>query len=317
MTDQARFERLLRLIQMMSGPRFYTVAELCRELGTSRRTIYRYLETFKDAGFVVEKNDSGIYRIAMMSSKCSNLENLVYFSKEEAKIVGSLIEHLDQTNSLKAGLHRKLASIYSTTSLKKFVGNKNNAANVDSLSKAIEYRKKVILKNYQSGSSLITKDRFVEPFAFTTNFLDVWAYDLNDGMNKVFKITRIEDVEILNEPWSEEDKHHEKPVDVFRMSGEPLERIVLRMTSLAKNLLLEEFPLAENHIRQEGNDWILETEISEVYGAGRFVMGLPADVELLQGDILSGYIAQMLASFMAPQYLDIPAPEDNCQGTKQ
>lgn len=302
MIEQAKIERLLRMIQILSGPRDYKVPELCKELEMSRRTFYRYIETFKDAGFVVQRKSGGVFRIAQMSPSCSNLENLIYFSKEEAAMVNRLIDHLDQTNSLKAGLHRKLASIYDSTSVRNYVDNQSNAENIDALSKAARYRKQVILRNYESGHSRQVRDRHVEPFSFTSNFIGVWAYDLEDGRNKVFKISRIGETELLNDPWTAEDRHHEEPSDVFGMSGEPVETIVLRMSSLAKNLLLEEHPLAEKDVRQDGDGWILETGIAKMQGAGRFVLGLSEEVEILQGEELRKYIGTVVQNHIIPKY---------------
>lgn len=289
--DQPKIERVLRLMQLMSGTVNYSIGELAGKLDTSPRTIYRYIDTFKDAGFVVEKVHGDVFRIAEMSGKYPNLENLVYFSEEEAYIVNSLIDRLDSTNMLKANLHRKLASIYDRTSIAEYVDRKSNAANVESLSNAIRGKFCVILRHYESGSSGSVRDRHVEPFAFSTNFIDVWALDIEDGRNKVFKISRIDEVTVLNdEPWSMESLHRRQPTDVFRMSGEPVETIRLRMSTLAKNLLIEEYPLAEKDIRKWHEQWILETVISNVMGAGRFVMGLPGEVVISRGDALKQYV---------------------------
>jgi hypothetical protein len=97
----------------------------------------------------------------------------------------------------------------------------------------------------------------------------------------------------------------EKPTDIFRMSAEkPLERIRLSMTSLAKNLLLEEYPLSAAYIREvpaeDGKDkWLLETDICSVFGAGRFVMGLADEVEVLEGDALRRYIGEVTKASLA------------------
>ena len=42
------------------------------------------------------------------------------------------------------------------------------------------------------------KDYQLEPFNFTTNYLDVWAFDVKDLQNKTFKVARIGEVEVLN-----------------------------------------------------------------------------------------------------------------------
>ena len=53
--EQPKIERLLRLMKMMSGNINYTIDELAEKLNTSYRSIYRYIDTFKECGFVVEK----------------------------------------------------------------------------------------------------------------------------------------------------------------------------------------------------------------------------------------------------------------------
>ena len=290
--DQPKIERVLRLMQLMSGTVNYSVGELADKLETSPRTIYRYIDTFKDAGFVVEKVHGDVYRIAEMSSRYPNLENLIYFSEEEAHIVNSLIDRLDSTNTLKANLHKKLASIYESTSIADYVDRKSNAANVEALSTAIREQKCAKLINYESGNSGSVRNRLVEPFAFSTNFIDIWAYDKEDCKNKVFKIARIEEVEVLDEGWTDTELHRRQPTDIFRMSGEYMEHIRLGLSTLAKNLLTEEYPLSEKYLRKWKEGWMLETDICNLRGAGRFVMGLPGDVKILEGERLKQYISE-------------------------
>ena len=53
--DQPKLERLLRLMKLLTSNVNYTVNDLAERLDTSYRSIYRYIETFKEAGFVVHK----------------------------------------------------------------------------------------------------------------------------------------------------------------------------------------------------------------------------------------------------------------------
>ena len=66
--------------------------------------------------------------------------------------------------------------------------------------------------------------------------------------------------------------------------------IVLELDTRAKSLLLEEFPLAEKDLSREDGKWILRTVIHSLEGAGRFVIGLAADVNILEGNALRKYI---------------------------
>ncbi len=289
--DQPKIERVLRLMTLMSGSVEYTVDELADKLDTSYRSIYRYIDTFKACGFAVEKIHGNIYRLAKLSPKYPDLDKLVHFSKEEAYLVNHLIDRLDPTNALKAGLQRKLAAIYSSTSIADYVDKQSNAANVEALSRAMRDKRAARLLRYESGHSGQVRDRLVEPFGFTTNYIDVCAYDLEDGRNKIFKISRMEEVEVLDDtPWARESAHERPGMDVFRMAGREEFRVRLRLTMKAKNLLVEEYPLAERDLTPEGEAWILDTGICAAAGVGRFVAGLAGEIEILSGEPLLAWL---------------------------
>ena len=256
----------------------------------SERTIYRYIDTFKAAGFAVEKVRGNVYRLVNMRRPYPDLSKIVYFSEEEAYIVNRLIDSLDNTNALKQGLHRKLAAIYDATSIADYVDKKSNSANIQALTDAAKGKKIAILKNYESSHSGDIRDRKVEPFGFTTNYLDVWCYDPEDGKNKRFKITRIDEVLVLDEPWTAESLHSSSEIDVFRMSGPETYHVRLQLSLQAKNLLLEEYPLAEKSIRKNGDHYIFDDDVRAMEGVGRFVIGLASDITIIEGEELREYI---------------------------
>ena len=296
--DQPKIERLLRLMHLMSGNKYYTIQQLQDTLEMSERTIYRYIDTFKAAGFAVEKVRSNVYRLVNMKSPYPDLSKIVYFSEEEAYIVNRLIDSLYNTNALKQGLHRKLAAIYDATSIADYVDKKSNSANIQALADAAKEKKMVVLKNYESSHSGDIRDRKVEPFAFTTNYLDAWCYDPEDGKNKRFKIARIDEVQILDEPWAAEAEHNSTEIDVFRMSGPETYHVRLQLSLQAKNLLLEEYPLAEKCIRKSGDHYIFDDDVRAMEGVGRFVIGLASDISILDGVELRDYIRNFVSRYL-------------------
>lgn len=230
--EQPRVERKLRLMRLMSGNAYLTVEQLAKRLDTSTRSIYRYIDTFKTCGFAVEKIDDSIYRLISMPSGYKDLQKLVYFSEEEARVLTYLIESLDETNSLKSSLCKKLCAVFDTKSIKEHSGTSKNAANVQALGNAMKDRKTVILKVYSSSSSGTVRDRVVEPFEFTNNHIDIWAYDCEKKEVRLFKIARIGWVDILTIDWQHEDeiaqinsKHEKRLNDLdtqFRLDKELL-----------------------------------------------------------------------------------------------
>ena len=288
--EQPRVERVLRLMRLMSGNVRYTVEQLAEILETSYRSIYRYIDTFKSVGFAVEKDENNVYRLMQLPSEYADLKNLVYFSEEEAQIVCNLIEGLDSSNTLKANLYKKLIRVYDVTKINEFEGVKSNSANVQALKTAMDNHRKVVLKSYASANSGIIRDRLVEPFGFTNNHIDVWAYDIEKRANRLFKIPRIEWVDVLPEDWSFEKEHHKTPIDAFHMSGDSKIHVRLEMSLLAKNLLQEEFPLSIPDISLEDGKWIYDSYVCQMAGIGRFVMGLAKEITIINSPELTKYI---------------------------
>lgn len=300
--DQPKVERLLRLMALMSGNVDYTVDELARQLGTSYRSVYRYIDTFKECGFVVEKRAPNLYKLVSTPDDYPEFSNLVCFSDEEAHLVNNLIDRLDPTNALKANLQKKLAVIYDSTGIADIAGGRPMRGIVETLAKGIRGKKKVVLKNYESGHSHTVRDRFIEPFGFTTNYIDVWGFDLQDGRNKLFKLSRMEQALLLeDEDWTNEAKHEKQGLDVFGMSGRTPLHVRLRLGVMAKNLLLEEHPLAENDLTEEKGSWILDTQVYNYAGICRFYVGAASDVQILESNDFEKYVSDYVSKYLLKQ----------------
>lgn len=296
--EQPKTERMLRIMKMLTENDYYTVEDLAERLHTSYRTIYRYIDTFKAAGFVVHK-EGNIYRLGKESKYFNEISQLIHFTDEEAYIINQLIDAVDDNNLLKQNLRKKLVSVYNCTSVADCVVKGSNATNVHTLIEAIENKKQVLFKNYASPHNTSKTNRLVEPFAFTTNYVQVWCYELATQSNKLFKTARIEAVEELDNQWTEEAQHVQADLDIFRMSGQKVLPVKLKLGILAHNLLIEEYPLAEREISQIADDkWVLETTVCNFKGVARFVIGLADDITIVESKQLKDYIADFCKDYL-------------------
>lgn len=240
--DQIKIVKMLRLMKLLTGNVSRTIDQVAKEMGITPRTVYRYIDDIREAGFVVNKLYGNVYAMGKVGRGLSDFNRLIYFTEEEAYITAKLIEGIDNNNVLKRDLQRKLASVYDSTSIANYIDNTANAANVEALADAIKRKKQVVLKQYESAHSNESKDSLVEPIEFTANMIDIWAYDVDNGDNRVFKVARIHEVEVTDTGWEFASKHKAIKHDVFRMVGNLNEKIVLQLNTRAKSLLLEEFP---------------------------------------------------------------------------
>ena len=300
--DQPKIERLLRLMKLLTSNTTYSVDQLAERLSMSRRTIYRYIESFREAGFVIKKSGDCI-RLDKESPHFKDISQLVHFTEEEAIILKRAIESVDNTNILKQNLKRKLYSIYDNKVLADTVVKGPLAGIVHTLIEAIENQKQVILKGYRSANSSRVSDRRVEPFSFTTNYINIWCYDIESKSCKSFKTARIDGVELLNTPFEFSDKHQEGFTDIFRMNGDKRYRVKLELGLRAYNLIMEEYPLSENYLTQTSNNlWLLDVEVAGFMGVGRFVAGLLDDISIIEGEELKSHIVEYFCKFIDNQH---------------
>ena len=290
--EQPKIERILRMMKVLTSNVDYTVDDLAERLNLTRRSVYRYLDTLENAGFVIQKSKKGV-RLCTESPFFKDISQLIHFSQEEAYMVNQLIESIADTNLVKRNLKKKLASVCHFRGVAESIVDKEHNTSIHTLLDAIEKKRMVVLKNYASAHAGEVRDRLVEPFAFTSNYVQVWCYEPASGMNKMFKVSRIEEVQLMDEAWIGEENHRTAYLDIFRISasGNGMHPVKLELNTRSRNLLLEEYPLSEKHLTRLGNDkWLLDTVVSGYAGVGRFVMGLAADVRIVDSPGLEEYV---------------------------
>ncbi|MDR1895791.1 MAG: WYL domain-containing protein [Prevotellaceae bacterium] len=294
--DQPKIERLLRLMMLLTVNNRYTVNDIASRLDLSVRSVYRYIDTLREAGFVIKKSDDHI-RIDKSSPHLKEISELVHFTEEEAYILKSAIESIDENNLLKQNLKKKLYTVYDYKILAETTVHKKDARNVNILIDAIMEKKQVVLIDYHSAHSKEIRNRIIEPFLFTTNYIQIWGYDTEKQENRLFKVSRIEKAEQTSSSWQYEAKHTAGKIDIFRISSLESRPVKLRMGLLSASLLTEEYPLSEKFLTKiSDNEYILETEVCSYDGVGRFVMGLLHDIEILGNDDFVDYIRKRIRS---------------------
>lgn len=291
MTEQPKLYKLLELILYLSSGIRRTLEEISERFEISERTALRYLKTLRQAGFIISRPRNGYYQIEKNSPYFRELDELLHFSKEEAFILQKAIHSISNENLLKQNLIRKLYALYDFERVADTIVKQEHSENIHQLIRAIQQKQQVVLKDYQSANSNEARDRLVEPFGFTTNYVAIWAYDVDDGQCKTFKNTRIGSVLITGEPWKHEKYHAAMPLDVFRIDDPGQVMVKLNLTIRACELLKEEYPLAETCIMPgENGSFVFEGPVSGLEGVGRFIMGLAGEIEIIYPEDLKIFI---------------------------
>jgi len=254
--------RELKLMLFLLKDHNLTISEICTKFELSRRSFYYYMDFFREAGFHVEVERKHFYRIRLDSP---------WFDKMNASVSDLAFRaRLDLSHQS----DRNLLAVY----------------------EAINNHRQVVLEGYASIHSNTVKDRRVEPYMLMNQYQEIRCYELESGMNKTFKLSRIGNVQILDEPWSHESEHREIHTDAFLFSGDATTTVKLRMGRLAATLLREEHPMAECCITPDGDDhWIASLPVCSYVGIGRFVLGLLDDIEILESEEFRQYLADKVS----------------------
>lgn len=297
--DQPKLERLLRIMKLLTSNNSHTIEEIASMLNISIRSVYRYVDSFREAGFVIKKKGPYL-RLDKSSPYFKEISQLVHFTEEEAWILKSAIESIDNSNIIKQNLKKKLYTVYNYKILAETITNGKAARNVNMLVDALEEKKQVLLVNYRSSNSNDIRNRLVEAFEFTTNYEQIWCFCPDEKCNKLFRVSRIGNVEILQNRWQFQKEHSSCYTDIFRIHSEERMPLKLKLSLRAASLLTEEFPLAEKYLTplQENNFWLLQTEVCSWEGVGRFVMGLIDEIEIINTPELQHFIKEKLLNYV-------------------
>jgi len=290
MDDHAKIERILKILLLLANGRRYTLKEISDRFEMSPRSVSRYFASLRSAGFVLEC-DNGLYSIPKMERPFKELGDLLHFSEEEAYILKKAIHTIDDTNLLKSNLIKKLYSLYDSDRIVETVVKPGNSHTVHQLILAIKGKKQALLRQYRSSHGNLVRDRLIEPFDFTTNYQFVWVYEPESQRCKLFKTSRIGEVKILERDFQFEPLHLKEPMDAFRISSPDQTAVKLRLSLRAYNLLIEEYPLAEQSITPlDDNYWQFNALVCGFEGVGRFVMGLFDEVNIIDSEQFTAYL---------------------------
>lgn len=301
MTNELQF-----LLILTNSNKLWKKTDLAEKLDVSIRTIERYVVKLKDVGFLF-KEVRGRICLQHETKINKDLSKLIYFSDEDAATLYNAIDAIESDSKAKSDLKGKLEVLFNSKAIKQKIIKAQGTRRCQKIMNAIEERRQIILKNYSSPHSSSKSDRLVEPFQMD-GLRQVWCYEVGSGKNKVFNISRIEQVLVQETCWQHSTSHKAGFTDPFRMisfDGSTI-HVVMKMNRMAYNLIVEEYPKTENSITQTSeNEWTYEGEVASLKGIGRFAVGLADCVEVVTPE-LKEYLERFVRNHVLHEVCESP-----------
>ena len=291
--EQQKILRVFKLINLLRGNIGKTVHKLAELLQTDTRTVYRYFRLLEALGFEIEKK-YGKFKII---DRVEAPDKFAFgtFNDEEIDFMQELFSKHGKKHLLKDAILQKITIRSDFHQSVNQLFNANLGVFVDQLASAIKHENQVILADYYSLSSDSVSDRLVEPVAFNKNFDSVFAFEIESKEMKQFKIERIGEVQLTSKPFMYQQLHERLEQGLFGFTGKNQFEVVLKLSKKAYQLMMEEFPDAKPFTYTKNrNQYYFESKIPQLPGLARFILGLPGEIKIIEGEELKQYIQEQL-----------------------
>lgn len=293
------YSEVFRLLEYLSDGQWRTMREIGERLGFSSSKTYRCVDSLRECGVELTKSGKR-YRINFKSPFFQQMGANITFTDTEAEMVCRILATVDTSNTIALAAKDKLVRYYGLEAVASPEGQKEHEQKLNIINEAIVKKQMLMIKGYSSPHSQSKKDRIVEPFLVMNGGMDIRCHEISSNMNKTFKLSRMEKVELMDTPWIRESEHRKVYIDLFLFSGEKLNHLELRMGLLSHNVMLEEYPKSQRMFEQEDDThWILRIDVASYLGIGRFVLGLYDDIEILEGEGFKEYLAKKIEDMKA------------------
>lgn len=186
-------------------------------------------------------------------------------------------------------------AVRSQVALQKFRKDRDTAGAIDQLKQARFSRRRAILHGYSSSHSGTINDRKVEVYDVMEADDLVWCIDCDSRERRVFKVPRIQYVEVTDEPCTLEHLFHKTELDSLLHFGDSRTEVSLRLDMHAKNALVEQFPRTKDKIKKDAKDsniWYYTDQLSPrgIQTLARFYVGQVDHVVILDSPELSAEV---------------------------
>jgi len=298
-------ERCIKvLLRILQNPYRFTLKELAAHFGyRDIDTVKKDIKFLRDAGIHIDIKRTDNYRYAILPSR--EFKELKYLQPLTDEDKANLSRALDYVKGIdKHYLRKKIDSLYNFQQLGIRSLSKPSLARIDRLESARKQKKQAVLINYRSNSGSI-KDRIVEVFHIdpeldTIQTLDVESDPLD---NRHFLLSRIERVEVLEQPWQHENLHSFQRTDVFRIANNKQVNVELQLDIYAYNILIETYPKALSEISPdaEANMYFFQSKVNaEFKGITNYILGnaAHAKIEILAPESLRERVRELAGKIL-------------------
>lgn len=293
MNKQQKLYKVFHLIRLLNTPPAKDVSQLMRHLDLKQTQVYEYLKLLEQIGYPIHTNS--MHRKSLQFSTTGR-ESHILTDDELEYLQGVLNRSGNQSQFAESILHKfdaHLSLIPVADALPQLHASKV----IQRIRIGIQAKQRMKIIRYRSLTSHDITDRYIEPLELTLDYRYLIAWDTKKHDQRQFKIDRIEDIELIDDPIT--TQHIPSPMDIFGLTGDQWYSVKMKLSNTAHHLLVEEFPLSRQYVRKFKDHLLFDGMVRNWKGIGRFVLGLPGEVEVVEPDTFISYLSEKMSRFRA------------------
>lgn len=291
MADQKKLHKVLMLIRLLNTPPAKNVSQLIRLLGSTKSRVYEYLQLLEKVGYRIKTDRNHRKSFDFVTPRSGEGA----LGADELHYLQDLLQRFGGQDLHAKNILYKFDLNLSLIPIADALPQLHRGRIIQLLRVGINTSSRLVLRNYRSLTSQTVKDRYVEALEITPDARYLIAWDLDKDDQRQFKIDRIEDVDLLDEKMN--PKHVASPMDIFGLTGTAWLSVRMELSPTAHHLLLEEFPLSQSSISKKGDKILFEGQVRHWKGIGRFVLGLPGEIKVLEPPAFKTYLQEKIEEF--------------------
>lgn len=283
--------KVFTLIRLLNTPPAKDVKQLERQSGISRSRLYEYLKLLEEIGYVIHTDENNRKSFEFTVPK----DGIGVLGADELGYLQELLQNFSSDHFLSKNILHKFKLGLSLIPVADALPQLHKGRILQLIRAGIDSGYCIQLCKYRSLTSNSVEDRLVEPMQITDDYRYLIAWDLGKNDQRQFKLDRIEDVDLTDQRVQQ--GRTPSPMDLFGLTGDSWIPVKMTLSSTAHHLLLEEFPLSQRFIRKVNDHIVFDGLVRNWKGIGRFILGLPGEIKIVEPQELKEYIQQKIQEF--------------------
>ena len=283
--------RVFKIVYYLLDKGKVTAPELARKFEVSVRTIYRDIDALSAAGIPIYAESGRNGGIRLMNDFV--LDRAVLSEREKKEILTSLqtlsvtqnINNNDTLNKLSALFNIKLEN-WLEVDFSRWGSGQNDNKKFELLKTAVIHHKSV--KIVYAGSNQINSERIIQPLQlmYKSRSWYLKAYCTEKQDYRIFKLTRILDLELLDETFSLRQFPGQEEIP-----QKQYEQITLRFPKEMAYRVYDEFDITQVR-QQENGELIVSANMPQDMWLTGFLLSFGTQVEIIEPHYLKAVLAE-------------------------